>query len=117
MFGEPSANELIEGYLRNGHKIINTPRRIIVSISPKQAQYIHKISTPKNNWCIYNDNVYSWHIQKGKGNANYIVAIFRYTLEDYQTGEVSRKIEDTPPSKPKFTKPNPQQELNLFDEI
>ena len=128
-------NELAEDFLNNCRKIINTDGKIIVSLSPKQSLYLEGLSRGKKlgfvpssytatGYYINKGNVYSWHLQKGTGSRDQIVAIFRYTLEDYQQGNIARKIEDTPRKLKRVEQPipkikrvkQPETQLQLWDD-
>lgn len=119
-----NSDELAEEFLNNGRRIVNEENKIIVSLTPKQSNYLEgvylgrrmKLAPPQytaHGYYVYNRRVFSWHLQKGLRNANQIVAVFRYTLEDYQQGNVTQKAENITPKK-KFKRLDTQ--LKLWDD-
>ena len=118
-------NELAEEFINNGKRVVNEDNRIIVSLSRNQSLYLEGLFQGKRlhvvpdnyyakGYYVDGNRAFSWHLQKGTGIRDQIVAIYRYTKDDYQTGNIDKKIEDVPRRHKKIVKPEEPPRLDLF---
>lgn len=79
-------NQLAEEYINNGKRIVNTPDTIVISLSPKQTQFLHKLCNGDEQYYINGDRIYHWKLQKGVNGGDQLVVYYRQSREDYQQG-------------------------------